>query len=149
MITAQSNNRFFRLRPRFGSFCCFVSLFDGRNKRVVWKIKSSPGNTAASSSFQKAPETKESESHDVRPTYAIQIGVFSKKMDGGSKVFKDIPHLREIQIDGKFKYFCSESDNFQTTKSDFPEIAKKFPDAFIVSIKDNHTKMVWKGGPKK
>ena len=118
-------------------------------KKTSAKITSSSGNSASSSSIQKAPEKKESGSQEVKPTYAIQIGVFSKKMDGGSKVFKDIPHLKEIQVDGKFKYFCSESDNFQTTKSDFPEIVKKFPDAFIVSIKDNHTKMVWKGDSKK
>ena len=106
-----------------------------------------PGNSSA----QKAPEIKESESsiQEAKLTYAIQIGVFSKKVDVGSKLFKDIPHIREILVDGKYKYFCSESDKFQTTKADFPEVIKKFSDAFIVSIKNNQTRMVWKGDPQK
>ena len=99
----------------------------------------------------KVEEIKEPKSPGGRdkPTYAIQIGVFSKKVESGSKLFKDIPHLKELCVNGKYKYFCSESENFQTTKSDFTEIAKKFPDAFIVSIKDNQTKMVWNGDHKK
>ncbi len=103
------------------------------------------------SSAQKATEIKESDSPtpEAKLTYAIQIGVFSKKVDGTSKIFNDIPHIREIQVDGKYKYFCSESDKFQTTKSDYPEVARMFPDAFIVSIRNNQTRMVWKGDPKK
>jgi N-acetylmuramoyl-L-alanine amidase len=82
-------------------------------------------------------------------TYAIQIGVFTHRVGLNSKYFKGITPIKEISYDGKFKYFCSESKTFQTTKSDYIKIARLFPDAFVVSIQNNQTKMVWKnGGPK-
>jgi len=82
-------------------------------------------------------------------TYAIQIGVFTKRVSLESKFFKGITPIREILIDGKFKYFCSESTSFQTTKEAYIDVSRFFPDAFIVSIQNNQTKMVWKNDVKK
>jgi N-acetylmuramoyl-L-alanine amidase len=82
-------------------------------------------------------------------SYAIQIGVFSKKISPHSKVFKGISPIRELIIEGKYKYYCGLSDNFQTTKNDYFEVSKKFPDAFIVSIQNNIVKMVWNNSSKK
>ncbi|MCK9411228.1 MAG: N-acetylmuramoyl-L-alanine amidase [Prolixibacteraceae bacterium] len=76
-------------------------------------------------------------------TYAIQIGVYSRKVISNSKSFKGISPIKEMIIDGKYKYFCFESDSFQTTKSNYEEISKKFPDAFIVEIQNNNTRRVW------
>jgi N-acetylmuramoyl-L-alanine amidase len=82
-------------------------------------------------------------------TYAIQIGVFLKKISLDSKAFKGISPIKELIIDGYYKYYCFESDSFQTTKSNYKEVTKKFPDAFIVSIQNNKTRMVWKKEAKK
>ena len=82
-------------------------------------------------------------------TYAIQIGVFSKRISLDSKVFKEVSPVKELIIDGNYKYFCFESDSFLTTKSNYEEVTKKFPDAFIVSIQHNKTRMVWKNNAKK
>ncbi|MCX6221519.1 MAG: N-acetylmuramoyl-L-alanine amidase [Bacteroidia bacterium] len=94
----------------------------------------------------KQPEKKVAESGT---TYAIQIGVFSRKISLDSKAFKGISPVKELILDGNYKYFCFESDSFQTTKSNFNEVSKRFPDAFIVSIRNNKTKMVWKNDSKK
>ncbi len=82
-------------------------------------------------------------------SYAIQIGVFSRKISLDSKTFKGISPVKELFIDGNFKYFCFESDTFQTTKSNYQEVTKLFPDAFIVYIQNNKTRMVWKNNTKK
>jgi N-acetylmuramoyl-L-alanine amidase len=82
-------------------------------------------------------------------SYAIQIGVFSKKISPDSKVFKGISPIKELKIDGKYKYYCCLSDTFQTTKNDYFEVSKKFPDAFIVSIQNNIVKMVWNNSTKR
>ena len=95
---------------------------------------------------KKQSEKKVIESNS---TYAIQIGVFSKKLSLDSKAFKGISPVKELNIDGNYKYFCCESDSFQTTKSNYEEVTKKFPDAFIVSIQNNKTRMVWKKQAKK
>ena len=95
---------------------------------------------------KKQLEKKDEESG---ATYAIQIGVFSRKISLDSKAFKGISPIKELIIDGNYKYFCFESDSFQTTKSNYEEVSKKFPDAFIVSIQNNKTKMVWKKDTKK
>ncbi|MEI6274867.1 MAG: N-acetylmuramoyl-L-alanine amidase [Prolixibacteraceae bacterium] len=84
-----------------------------------------------------------------KTTFAIQIGVFSKKIEPYSKVFKGILPVREIIQDGKYKYICNESDSFKETSSKFVTVSKIFPDAFIVSVKDNHTRMVGDGHGKK
>ena len=80
---------------------------------------------------------------DKKTTYAIQIGAFSKKIDPKSNAFKGIRPLKLLIIQGKYKYFCYESDSFQATKAHFATVTKSFPDAFIVSISNNQTKMLF------
>jgi N-acetylmuramoyl-L-alanine amidase len=82
-------------------------------------------------------------------TYAIQLGVFSIKHDTGSKVFKGISQIREIVQDGKYKYICHESESFNETRTNYKAVSKLFPEAFIVSVKDDHTRMVGDGHGKK
>jgi hypothetical protein len=84
-----------------------------------------------------------------KTTYAIQLGVFNHKVGINSKYFKGITPIKEISFDGKFKYFCSESNTFQATKSEYAKVVRLFPDAFIVSIQNDQTKMVWKNGGSK
>lgn len=86
---------------------------------------------------------------DGTTSYAIQIGVYSKRISSDSKIFKGISPIKELIIEGKYKYFCSQSDAFQTTKNDYFEVSKKFPDAFIVSIHNNVVKMAWNNRNKK
>lgn len=89
------------------------------------------------------------QSPDNKTTYAIQIGAFSKKIDPDSKAFKGISPLKMLIIQGRYKYFCYESDSFQATKSHFSTVTKSFPDAFIVSISNNQTKIVFDRHGKK
>ncbi len=84
-----------------------------------------------------------------KTTYAIQIGVFSKKINADSKVFKGISPIREVVKDGKYKYFCFESATFDSAKANFNSVVHNFPDAFIVSIKENQIKLVWDGRSNK
>jgi N-acetylmuramoyl-L-alanine amidase len=84
-----------------------------------------------------------------KTTYAIQIGAFSKKIDPQSKAFKGISPLKMLVIQGKYKYYCYESDTYQETKSHFVAVTRNFPDAFIVSITNNQTKILLDGHGKK
>ena len=86
---------------------------------------------------------------DNESTFAIQIGAFSKHISPDSKVFKGISPIKEIKIDGKYKYFCNESETFQAAKTNFQSVAGKFPDAFIVSIRNNQVRKVGDGRGKK
>ena len=79
---------------------------------------------------------------DNKTTYAIQIGVFSKRKDPTSKIFKGISPIREIVKEGMHKYLCHESDTLEETKKKLSTVTKIFPDAFIVSVKNNQTRMV-------
>lgn len=76
-------------------------------------------------------------------SFAIQIGVFSRKITSESKVFKGISPVKLVVMDGKYKYFCSETDNLETAKSNYPAVLKLFPDAFVVSISNDRIKRVW------
>lgn len=103
----------------------------------------------------KQEETAEKNKLAVNPnpenktSYAIQLGVFSRKIEVDSKVFKGISPIREIVQDGRYKYICNESESFNETRANYKTVSKLFPDAFIVSVKDDHTKMVGDGHGKK
>lgn len=79
---------------------------------------------------------------DNKITYAIQLGVFSKKISLDSKVFKGISPIKELIKEGKYKYLCYESESLKETKANLSAVTKSFPDAFIVSVRNNQTRMV-------
>jgi len=116
------------------------SIVADTSTKTLQKVKS------GTLSEKKRPEKMVTESGI---TYAIQIGVFSRKISLDSKSFKGITPIKEMIFNGNYKYYCFESDSFQTTKSNYEEVSKKFPDAFIVSIQNNKTKMVWMKEKKK
>ena len=86
---------------------------------------------------------------EVKTTYAIQIGAFSRKINPESKAFKGVSPLKLLIIQGKYKYCCYETDSFQKTKLHYDNVLKIFPDAFIVSITDNQTKILFDHHGKK
>jgi len=89
----------------------------------------------------KAPKATKVASPNLT-TYAFQIGAFIKKIEPGSKYFKGTSPVREIKIDGKYKYFCFESNSLQTTKENFSAVKTKFANAFLVSIKNNQIRAI-------
>ncbi len=127
----------------YGSLLNYLNKLDAKDNLPVGSSKEVKNETQV--------ENKQSEKKVVESgaTYAIQIGVFSRKISLDSKAFKGISPVKELIIDGNYKYFCFESDSFQTTKSYYEEVSKKFPDAFIVFIENNKTRMVWKKQMKK
>lgn len=106
---------------------------------------------------EKAPVAREIEnkatesapSTDNEITYAFQIGFFSKRIDPGAKYFKGMSPVREIVKDGRYIYFCCESSSLQTTKANSSAVVAKFPDAFLVSIKNNQIRVLKDGIKKK
>ncbi len=119
----------------------------GTNTKIVDTVNREPRKVKSEIPVEK--KQAEKKVADDGNTYAIQIGVFSRRISLDSKVFNGVTPVKELFIDGNYKYFCFESDSFQTTKSNYEAVTKKFPDAFIVSINHNKTKMVWKNDAKK
>ncbi len=89
------------------------------------------------------------QANENKTLYAVQIGLFSKRIDQNSKVFEGLRPVKEITRNGKYKYFCFENDSFEKTKANFHTVTRRFPDAFIVSIKDGQVKYYWSGPAKK
>ena len=100
--------------------------------------KGKASNTSETKKKSAEPETL----IDNETTYAFQVGVFSKKIEPGAKFFMGISPVREIIKEGKFKYFCFESKSLPTTRAKFPEVKAKFPDAFLVSIKNSQIRVL-------
>lgn len=117
-------------------------------------IKKLPDNNIPDNQSEKklSDEQGKLQSNNVsegqKTTYAIQIGVFAKKVDLNSRLFKGLSPIRELKVYGNFKYFCYESDSLQPVKDRINEVLTKFPDAFVVSIKGDQTKLIWKKGSK-
>jgi len=82
-------------------------------------------------------------------TYAFQIGMFSKKIEPGAKYFKGVFPVRELIQEGRYKYFCFESSSLQTTRANLGAVKAMFPDAFLVSIKNNQIRVLKDGIRKK
>lgn len=97
----------------------------------------------------KNKTTESGPSIDNETTYAYQIGFFSKRIDPGAKYFKGMSPVREIVKDGRYIYFCCESNALQTTKANSSTVAAKFPDAFLVAIKNNQIRVLKDGIKKK
>lgn len=105
----------------------------------------------------KVTETKAAENKTVEnksadngtPTYAVQIGLFSKRIDPDSKVFEGLRPVKEVVKNGRYKYFCFETESFEKTKAKLPLVTKRFPDAFIVSVSNGQIKYFWGGSGKK
>lgn len=108
-----------------------------------------PQAKAAEATVAKSTSAEQDSSSDNVTTYAFQIGLFSKRIEPSSKYFKGVSPLREIIRNGKYIYFCSESNSLQKTKANSSEVVAKFPDAFLVSIKNNQIRVLRDGNKKK
>lgn len=118
-----------------------LSASDGKPDKPS-ENKTPAKNRSETKDYDKRP-------YDNKTTYAVQLGLFSKRLDPSSKTFEGLTPIREIEKNGKYRYFCFESDSFEKTKANFSRAVKRFPDAYIVSITNNQVTYVWGGTFKK
>ncbi len=69
--------------------------------------------------------------------FKIQITVSTKPIASGSYLFKGLTGISEYHIDNKYKYAVGSSRTFQDALTYSKEVKEKFPDAFIIAVKDN------------
>lgn len=126
-----------------------------KSSRKAKTFSPAPKNGKTDSKPVAAPKQKEiretnaGKNDSDKMTYAIQIGVFSKRIGSDSKLFKGLAPVRELVKDGRYKYVCFESETFKGARANFAKVSRIFPDAFVVSVKNNQTRMVWDGKSKK
>lgn len=112
-------------------------------------VEPAPKATVSVTTESKQKSIEPITAMDNRTTYAFQIGVFSKRIDPGAKYFKGMSPVREIIKEGKYRYFCCEYNTLSETKSNSSVVTAKFPDAFLVSIKNNQIRVLKDGNLKK
>jgi N-acetylmuramoyl-L-alanine amidase len=117
-----------------------------KNEKPTGNISREDNTKMNTSTENKVAETK---STDNKTTYAVQIGLFSKRIDPDSKVFEGLKPVREIAKNGRYKYLCFEYESFEKTKVNLPVVTKRFPDAFIVIINNGQIKYFSGGSAKK
>jgi len=69
--------------------------------------------------------------------YKIQITVSSKPIKSDSPLFKGLTGISEYHIDNKYKYAIGNSRTFQDALAFSKQVKEKFPDAFIIAVKEN------------
>ncbi len=124
-------------------------VVEHEDKITKKKVKTSLNDVPKETKLFKDDDKTSEKGIDNKKTYAIQICVYLKKVNPSSKLFKGISPIKELKIDGMYKYYCYESEDLKSARAHYNEVTKKFPDAFIVSIQNNQTKMVWRGNNKK
>jgi len=124
-------------------------IAEHKDKLTKKKTKTSLNDAPKETKLFKNDDKTSEKGIDNKKTYAIQICVYLKKVNPSSKLFKGISPIKELKIDGMYKYYCYESEDLKSARAHYNEVTKKFPDAFIVSIQNNQTKMVWRGNNKK
>jgi N-acetylmuramoyl-L-alanine amidase len=69
--------------------------------------------------------------------YKIQITVSSRPIKSESSLFKGLTGITEYHIDNKYKYAVGSSRTFQDAITYSKQVKEKFPDAFIIAVKEN------------
>ncbi len=69
--------------------------------------------------------------------YKIQITVSSRPIKSDSPLFKGLTGISEYHIDNKYKYAVGNSRTFQDALAFSKQVKEKFPDAFIIAVKEN------------
>lgn len=73
--------------------------------------------------------------------FCIQLKSSSKKIPLTSNEFKGITGIKEIYMDGAYKYVVGKETSFDKITLQQKEIRKKIPEAFIIAIKNGNKKI--------
>ncbi|MBN1157973.1 MAG: N-acetylmuramoyl-L-alanine amidase [Bacteroidales bacterium] len=68
--------------------------------------------------------------------FKIQVTVSSKSIPLNAPLFEGLKEVSEYQVDGLFKYAVGGSHTFEEIMAYSNKIRERFPDAFIIGIKD-------------
>jgi N-acetylmuramoyl-L-alanine amidase len=69
--------------------------------------------------------------------FKVQIAASSKSIATDSHVFKGLPGVTEYHVGNIFKYAVGSSPTFQEIISYSKQIKERFPDAFVIAVKEN------------
>ena len=99
-------------------------------------------NTEESPKPETQPETQttEPQNQEVQTPepvhYSIQIMAAKKKLKGNSSEFKGLRGVQSIYDNGFYKYHYGDYDSRQKAAAILADVRKKFPQAFIIAIKN-------------
>ena len=68
--------------------------------------------------------------------FSVQIASSNKQVKLDPKNFSGIKNVKEIKINGSYKYVVASESNYNQINRDYKKIKKIIPDAFIVAFKD-------------
>lgn len=68
--------------------------------------------------------------------FKIQVTASSKSIPLDAPLFEGFEEVSEFQVDGLFKYAVGSSPSFEEIMAFSSEVRQRFPDAFIIGIKD-------------
>jgi N-acetylmuramoyl-L-alanine amidase len=69
--------------------------------------------------------------------FKVQLAASMKRISPDSHIFKGLKEVSEYQVGNMFKYAVGSSPTFQDAIVFSRQIKEKFPDAFIIAVKDN------------
>lgn len=69
--------------------------------------------------------------------FKVQIAASSRKIGTQAREFKGLPEVCEYQVGNLYKYAVGKSPTFQEIIPFSKQIKEKFPDAFVIAVKDN------------
>ena len=70
--------------------------------------------------------------------FKVQIAASSKPVSVNAHVFKGLEGVREYRVGNIYKYAIGSSPTFQDIIPYSKQIKERFPDAFIIAVKDNN-----------
>jgi N-acetylmuramoyl-L-alanine amidase len=131
----------------FRAFKSYKNLIESRSS---YAIASKNGNAVSSSdsmvkALQDTPPEKESRDSGTLPEVAaapvvlfkVQITASSKPVTPGSHVFKGLTGISEYKSGNLYKYAVGNSRTFEEILAYSKQVKEKFPDAFVIAVKDN------------
>lgn len=118
------------------------SYFTATLKTTDLTVSQKPDSTVQVSSDQsesiEVQDVDQNTGNDLLPSieFKIQVTASSKSIPLDAPLFEGFEEVSEFQVDGLFKYAVGSSPSFEEIMAFSSEVRQRFPDAFIISIKD-------------
>ncbi len=126
----------------FRAFRDYKRITESKTSFALAARGTKPATDSNSSDTGKVIE-KETEKPVVPPSnrssavvFKVQITASSKPIPEGSKVFKGLTDVSQYKVGNMYKYAVGSSATFQDIIIYSRKIKEKFPDAFIIAVKD-------------
>ena len=131
----------------FRAFREYKKMIENRSNFMISEEEKNTSTGSVTDKNEKTKNNTKTENKTIKKSeisYKVQLRSSKTKISLNSKIFKGLKEIEEIKIDGLYKYFIGDKDNFNDIVALQNKTRKKIPDAFVVAFKNGKIIPLWK-----